>query len=254
MTAPAGSGAASTVAFAARSDVGRVRTRNEDVVDVDARRGWALLADGMGGHHGGDVAARLAVDTLADRLASGYRPGWRADAIVALLAEAVQAANDEIRRAAARDAALASMGTTLVAAVWAGAQVVCAHVGDSRLYRQHAGRFARLTRDHSVVQDQLDAGLIDDEQARHSPFRGMLTRGIGVDVVVTPEIARHDARPGDRFLLCSDGLTDMLRDDEIAALLAAPGSPDAIAASLVDAANRGGGRDNISVVVALVAI
>lgn len=254
MTAPAGTGTAPGIAFAACSDVGRVRMHNEDVIDVDARRGWALLADGMGGHHGGDVAARLAVGTLADRLASGYSPGWRADEIAAVLAEAVHAANDGIRREAARDAARAYMGTTLVAAVWAGGQVVCAHVGDSRLYRLHAGRFARLTRDHSVVQDHLDAGLIDDEQARHSPFRGMLTRGIGVDVVVTPEIARHDAQPGDRFLLCSDGLTDMLHDDEIAALLAAPGSPDAIAASLVEAANRCGGRDNVSVVVALVAI
>jgi protein phosphatase len=254
MAQPADAGAGRWIEFASRSDVGRVRVRNEDVVSVDSRHGWAVLADGMGGHRGGDVAARLAVATVSRQLASAYQPGWTAEAAGAALLAAVQAANTAIHRAARQSPELAHMGTTLVAAICADRHIVSAHVGDSRLYRLDAGRLVRLTRDHTVVQEQIDGGLIDDGQARHSVFRGLLTRGLGVEAVVSPELGRHAARPGDLFLMCSDGLTDMLYEEEIAALLAGGASLDAIAAQLVDAANRSGGRDNVSVIVARIVL
>lgn len=250
MAQPADTGLGRTIEFAARSDVGRVRARNEDVVSVDAGHGWAVLADGMGGHRGGDVAARLAVTTVNQQLESVYHPGWAAETAAEALLAAVQAANAAIHRAARQSIELAHMGTTLVAAICADRQLVCAHVGDSRLYRLDAGRLVRLTRDHTVVQEQIEVGLIDAGQARHSLYRGLLTRGLGVEAVVTADLGRHAARPGDLFLMCSDGLTDMLYEDEIADLLASGASLDALAAQLVEAANRSGGRDNVSVIVA----
>lgn len=250
MAQPADAGAVRSIEFASYSDVGRVRTRNEDVVSIDSDHGWAVLADGMGGHRGGDVAAHLAVTTVNQQLESAYRPGWAAEAAGGALLAAVQAANAAIHHAARQSIELAHMGTTLVAAICADQQLVCAHVGDSRLYRLDAGRLVRLTRDHTVVQEQIDAGLIDAGQARHSVFRGLLTRGLGAEAVVSPDLGRHAARPGDLFLMCSDGLTDMLYEDEIADLLVGGASLDAAAAQLVEAANRSGGRDNVSVIVA----
>jgi protein phosphatase len=244
------------VEFAAHSDVGRVRTRNEDALETCPERGWAVLADGMGGYRGGDVAARLAVsaalrrleyEAAADRMQS-------VETAAHSLARAVEDANTEVLRAGIADPDLAGMGATLLAVAFLDGQAVSAHVGDSRLYRWREGEFEQLTRDHTMLQEQVDGGVMSAEDARHSRYRGMLTRGVGVASLVQPELGVHVARAGDLFLLCSDGLTDMLDDDEIAAVLAGGEPLRATAEHLVAQANLHGGRDNVSVIVARMAV
>lgn len=241
--------------FCTRSDVGRVRKRNEDSLAIDERRGWAVLADGMGGYRGGDVASRLAVEAVLRRLErelvapDDAVPGH----VVAVLEGAANDANAAIRAEATRDPNLSGMGSTLVVAVFLADCVLVAHVGDSRMYRLRGGVLERLTRDHTMLQELLDAGILAPEDVAHSQFRGLLTRGLGVSPQVLPEPGSHSARPGDVFLLCSDGLTDMLDDAAIAAVLQPVESlaarPEDAADRLVALANAQGGRDNISVIL-----
>lgn len=235
--------------FAARSDIGRVRERNEDALAVRAERGWAVLADGMGGHRGGDVAAQIAVDVTLSGLEVDLIGEVPVDAAVQSLAAAAEAANAQILRTGALHPELAGLGATLVAAVFLGGEVVCAHIGDSRLYRLRDGRLELLTRDHTLLQEQIDAGMMSAEEARRSRWRGLLTRGLGVTRVAQADVGVHEALAGDVFLLCSDGLTDMLDDARIAAVLAAGEPAEASAQRLIEAANQCGGRDNVSVVV-----
>ncbi|MBD5802468.1 Serine/threonine phosphatase stp [Azoarcus sp. Aa7] len=241
--------------FCARSDVGRVRKRNEDSLAIDERRGWAVLADGMGGYRGGDVASRMAVEVTLQRL---HRELVAPDdgvpvRVAAALEAAAHDANAAIRAEAARDPNLSGMGSTLVVAVFLADCVLIAHVGDSRMYRLRGGVLERLTRDHTMLQELLDAGILAPEDVAHSQFRGLLTRGLGVSPRVQPEPGNHSARPGDVFLLCSDGLTDMLDDAAIAAVLVPVESlatrPEEAADRLVALANAQGGRDNISVIL-----
>lgn len=240
------------VEFAAHSDIGRVRERNEDAFAVCAERGWAVLADGMGGYSGGDVAAQMAVATALRRLGAEPAGVVSAAAASCALAGAVAEANAEILRAGAQRPGLAGMGATFVAAVFLPGEVVCAHIGDSRLYRLRDGRLAQLTRDHTMLQEQIDGGMMSAEDARRSRWRGLLTRGLGVGAQALPDVGVHGARAEDLFLLCSDGLTDMLDDDVIGAVLAAGGPLQARAEHLVELANLHGGRDNVSVIVARV--
>lgn len=232
------------------SSVGLVRARNEDVLWVDAERGWLVLADGMGGYRGGDVAATLAVSHVLDRLQHDAEANMDADVEAALLRSAVAEANMAIRTAAGLHHELAGMGATVVVALFRRHQLVHAHVGDSRVYRFRAGRLEQLTLDHTVLQEQIDAGMMDPETGRKLPYRGLLTRGLGVADDVLPDVGVHAVADGDRILLCSDGLTDMLEDGEIEALMGATGTPEALAESLIEAANDRGGRDNVSVIVA----
>ncbi len=232
-----------------RSDIGRVRSRNEDVAEVDSLRRWAILADGMGGYRGGDVAARISVDTVRSRLEQEYRPGWSVVEVKEALIAAARDANREVFRASQAAPELAGMGSTLVVVVFVGGNLVVAHVGDSRLYRKRDGVLERLTCDHTVLQEQLDDGMISAGDARLSSMKGMLTRGIGVSYALTPDVGLHESRAGDVLLLCSDGLTDMLDDAEIAAILEGGQSIETAADRLVAMANLHGGRDNVSVVV-----
>lgn len=239
----------STLRCIGMSHVGLVRSRNEDALWVDAERGWLLLADGMGGYRGGDVAAALAVSHVLNRLQQvdgGGDPEVDAEA----LREGIGEANTAIRCVAAAHAELAGMGTTVVAVLLNSQRVIHAHVGDSRLYRFRHGSLEQLTSDHTVLQEQIDNGMMDPEVGRRLPYRGLLTRGLGVAAEVSPDLGVHEVEVGDRFLLCSDGLTDMLADPEIAALLGDGGEPGDVARSLIDAANDHGGRDNVSVIVA----
>lgn len=235
---------------ASRSHVGRVRARNEDAHWVDAEHGWLVLSDGMGGYQGGDVAAHLAVDVVSHCLQSHARDLHDTGSMARFARHAADRANTEIRRAGREHPELASMGATLLLAAFLPEGLVCAHVGDSRLYRYAAGALELLTRDHTLLQEQVDAGLIGADEARQSKYRGMLTRGLGVAALVEADVAVHSVRETDIFLLCSDGLTDMLDDDEIVALLAAGDGLDVCAVRLVDAANDHGGRDNITVILA----
>jgi protein phosphatase len=240
------------VRWAALSDIGLQRARNEDAFLVVPERSYAVLSDGMGGHRGGDVAARIVIDTVRDELCR--RPvGSGAEASASALRAAVLAANDAVLAAAAEDRGLTGMGATVVAASLCADGLVFANVGDSRLYRYREGRLEQLTHDHTMLQELVDGGMISPEQALRTPFRGMLTRALGVEPEVLVDVRQTDLRPGDMLLMCSDGLTDMVDDDEIAVMLAAGGDVDDRAAALVAYANAGGGRDNITVVLAAVA-
>ncbi|MBW7860420.1 MAG: serine/threonine-protein phosphatase [Rhodocyclaceae bacterium] len=234
---------------AARTHVGRVRARNEDAILVDPLGRWAILADGMGGYRGGDVAARIAVETIGRRLAAEPLAGLDAHAVAGRVAQSVGQANERIWIEGYSNPELTGMGSTVVVVVFQPDAAISVHVGDSRLYRWRGGDLKQLTADHTVVQEQVDEGLMSPGSARHAPMRSMLTRGLGVMDIVEPEIGVHAVKTGDVFLLCSDGLTDMLDDEEICARLSSGDAVEVIAERLIDAANDQGGRDNVSVVI-----
>ncbi|WP_230976751.1 Stp1/IreP family PP2C-type Ser/Thr phosphatase [Pseudothauera rhizosphaerae] len=238
------------VRWAALSDIGRQRTRNEDAFRIVPERAYAVLADGMGGHRGGDVAARIVVDTFCSEMERHFaEAAGDGDCEQGMLA-AVNGANSAVLDAAARERGFLGMGATLVALVADADGLVFAGVGDSRLYRYRGGALEQLTHDHTMLQELVDGGMISAEQASKAPFRGMLTRALGVAPDVEVEVAHTDLQAGDLLLLCSDGLTDMVGDDVIAAALAGDRSLDERAAALVALANAAGGRDNVTVVLA----
>jgi PPM family protein phosphatase len=234
-----------TFAWAAATHQGRVRDHNEDALwprpnDQGVARGeaadhfLAAVADGMGGHIGGEVASRLAIEAA---VAAG---GDAVARVLAANAAVVATARDRPR--------LTGMGTTLTLAVFAGDMVEIGHIGDSRAYRYREGKLEQLTRDHSLVAEMVASGELRPEEAATHPFRSVITRALGLESAVAVDLVQRDLLPGDRFLLCSDGLTTMLAGPQIAALLAGRDGP-AAAAALVEAANRAGGFDNTSVVV-----
>ena len=231
---------------ASRSDVGRVRAHNEDLLFIDPGHRWAVLADGMGGYSGGAIAARIGVEVTCKALDRDYRKGWEANEASRVATAAVEEANREVYRAGDRDPELSNMGSTLLVVCPVRGGVVSVHVGDSRLYRFRCGVLQRLTRDHTLLQEYIDEGVFSEEEVMQSGARGVLTRALGVYETVEVEVGVHDIEPGDVLLLCSDGLTDMLHEPDIAELLSAASLEDA-AEALVLAANLRGGRDNISV-------
>ncbi len=238
--------------FACLTDCGMVRANNEDAVFMDPSRGLAVLADGMGGYNAGEVASGMATSLLAEHLGrwlddAGPEPDGRD--LRRAMQTCVAEVNCAIYESAQANAHYAGMGTTLVVAVFQGPRVVVGHIGDSRLYRLRSGSLSRVTRDHSLLQEQLDAGLITPQQAAVSVHRNLVTRALGVDEAVLLEVAEHRVEPGDCYLLCSDGLSDMVDDAGIAALLGQDASAEARARALVEAANARGGRDNISVLL-----
>jgi protein phosphatase len=243
----------SSLDMAALSDCGRVRAGNEDCVAAQPQVGLAVLADGMGGHNAGEVASRMAVDAIVAGVLAALEPGASPSSadVRALIAGAVTAANDHIHEEGRSSRERAGMGTTVVVALWHGASVTVAHVGDSRFYRLRGTELAQLTRDHTLVQDGLERGALTPEQARLAPARNILTRALGSEPAVEIDLHTHAAQPGDLYLLCSDGLTEMLEDAEIAAVLSGAGeSLHGIAEALVERANANGGVDNVSVVLA----
>jgi len=232
-----------------RSHVGRVRKTNEDEIAVDAELRIGVLADGMGGLEAGEVASRAAVTEILMRAERSRRrdEAW--------LKSAIDAANRRVLALSRQNGAM-PMGTTLVVWIDAGeGQCYIGHVGDSRAYRLRSGVLEALTEDHSVVQQMVRDGLISEAEARMAPNRNVITRAVGLDPVVDAEVRSWVRGPGDVFLLCSDGLTDMLTEQELELLLNARLSPagegdlhDA-ADSLIEAANDAGGVDNVSVVL-----
>ncbi|MGZ8210915.1 MAG: Stp1/IreP family PP2C-type Ser/Thr phosphatase [Burkholderiales bacterium] len=238
--------------IAARTDRGRVRSINEDCVAARAEAGFAVLADGMGGHNAGEVASQMAVRLIAEWLEQRRADMGTVDGSAArsLLASAIERANAEVFKAGAEQARYRGMGTTIVAALWHGAAVTLAHVGDSRAYRLRKGTLEVITRDHTLVQEQLERGLITLAQARIAANRNVLTRAVGTDTVVEIDFGTHDVEPQDLYLLCSDGLHDMLSERAIEETLAAGAhDPGLGAESLVRRANEAGGLDNVSVVL-----
>ena len=241
-----------------RTDTGRVREHNEDAVFANPHLGFVVLADGMGGYNAGEVASSMATTRLASELESALAaraphatdgPGGEAFA-GRCLRDAVADANAAIFQAAQDEAGYAGMGTTLVAALFFDDRVAVAHVGDSRLYRLRDGTLSLLTHDHSLLQEQIDSGLLSAEEARHSLNRNLVTRALGVDPLVEVDLAEHLVLPDDLYLLCSDGLNDMVPDEEIAlALQTLSGHLELAATQLVEMANDQGGRDNVSVIL-----
>jgi PPM family protein phosphatase len=222
-----------------RTDVGRGRPENEDRLLVDDERGLYAVADGMGGHRAGEVASATAVEALQAAFLDG-RP----------LDQAVEAANAAVFAKAAADAALQGMGTTLTAAaVLDGHTLLVGHVGDSRAYLMRDGAVAQVTDDHSLVEQLVREGRLSPEEAQTHPQRAIITRALGVDPEVEVDTYRVDLKAGDRLLICSDGLTNMLSDDTIAATLRRHADPQQAADTLVDMANQAGGDDNITVVI-----
>lgn len=231
------------------SHVGRVRVRNEDYVCCAEEMGLAVLTDGMGGHAGGAVASRLAAEAWMAhmQLVVAQRTVDAGE-----LRAAVAAANQSVFDEAQRDPFLQHMGTTLagVCVCPSSGRLLACHVGDSRIYRWRSDVLDCLTRDHSVLREQSDAGMIDPLGSGSAALRGLLTRAVGVAVCVEADVADFPLQDGDIYLLCSDGLTDMLPDAEIADVLGALGGAPRLAAEhLVDMANDRGGVDNVSVVI-----
>lgn len=242
---------------AGATDRGRKRTNNEDsFLALDGMHLFAV-ADGVGGNEGGEEASGIAVETLRevvpDMLAAGDRTppagaGRGADREPAALRYAVTLANRRILDAAALKPALAGMGTTLTTLLLSGSRAILAHIGDSRAYLLRSGRLRQLTDDHSLVAEQVKAGLLTPEQARTSSHRNVITRALGIGEDVAPDVQELVLQPGDRLLLCSDGLTEMVLDRDIAKVLAKHPPAQAVR-KLIDAANASGGVDNITAVV-----
>jgi len=251
----------STLEIANRSDAGMVRTHNEDAVFVDGA-GLAILADGMGGYNAGEVASGIAVDVikqgLLPELTSGRdlskvdgRTGLTHAAL--LLQQQIAAANKGIYEAAQNRPECAGMGTTVVAAVFHGNRVSIAHIGDSRCYRLRGDRFEQLTRDHSLLQEQIDSGQVTPDQAKFSLNKNLVTRALGIEAIVPADIAEYRVEADDIYLLCSDGLTDMVDPDVVHGIVDEQRATLEVAATqLIELANQNGGRDNISVVLARV--
>lgn len=242
--------------FASKTDTGLIRSHNEDSVALSPARGLAILADGMGGYNAGEVASGIATailkESLEDRLLN-FPWNLRANCskyLQQLVVESVEHANVAIYEAARSEPQYEGMGTTLVLALFHHDRITVAHVGDSRTYRLRHGVLELITRDHSLLQEQIDAGLIDPEWARFSPNRNLVTRAVGVNYSVDVEIHDHMTEAGDTYLLCSDGLSDMLSTEEIGEILTGVESDlEATCDALVQRANDNGGRDNTSVIL-----
>lgn len=240
-----------------KTDPGMVRSHNEDSVFGNPHGGLVVLADGMGGYNAGEVASGMTTTVLSTELEAAFATRSPDDeeaeglsyAHSAILSRVAQT-NSAIYNAAESQPQYAGMGTTLVLALFHDNKVTVAHIGDSRLYRLRDGELTQLTKDHSLLQEQIDAGMITAEDARHSQNKNLVTRALGVDPEVETEIHDHDALPGDIFLLCSDGLNDMVEDEETAMTLQVLGANlDLAATQLIQMANDNGGRDNVSVIL-----
>lgn len=239
-------------AFEVVTHPGLLRQNNEDAAAFDALRCLGVLADGMGGYNAGEVASSIAVSTiltdLADWLATSGAQAHSRDVRKAM-ERSVQRANHAILNVSHADPACAGMGTTLVVAVFQEQRLVLGHIGDSRAYRWRGQQLQQITRDHSLLQEQLDAGLITPAQAAVSSQRNLVTRALGIEAGVEPTLNEFAVDAGDLYLLCSDGLSDMVGDTDIADVLRGSGSLAHKARKLVDRANAHGGRDNITVLL-----
>jgi serine/threonine protein phosphatase PrpC len=239
--------------FCIRTDPGLARENNEDSVTVDEATRLGILADGMGGYNAGEVASGMATTFIKSELGR-----WLAQAgrhangreVRRAMEICVDNANRSIFNAANSNPQYRGMGTTLVVGVFQDGRLMLGHIGDSRCYRLRATQLEQITKDHSLLQEQMDAGLITPEQAATSTNKNLVTRALGVEDAVLLEVNEHRVDPGDLFLMCSDGLSDMLDDEAIAHILSSEGSLEQKTVQLIDAANANGGRDNISVLLA----
>jgi len=238
--------------FHGLTDAGLIRTNNEDSLAIDAAYGVAVLADGMGGYNAGEVASAMATDFMKSELIRWLptpNDPFNANRIERAIEMCADEANLSILNAAMANPLYAGMGTTLVVGVFHDKHLILGHIGDSRCYRLRHGRLTQITRDHSMLQEQIDAGLLTAAQAAAAPGRNLLTRALGVEKTTRIEIHEHHVHSADVYLLCSDGLSDMVSDDDIGIILAGQDDLPTIANALVVRAITNGGRDNVSVLL-----
>ena len=247
--------------FAELTDTGRVREHNEDAIGSIGDIGLMVLADGMGGYNAGEVASGIAVQIVTNLAAEGAtreerddidpHSGMMRQSIV--LRDAIYRANKIIYQTAQSQTNCEGMGTTIVACLFYDDKISIAHVGDSRAYRMRGGQLDQVTLDHSLLQELVDRGFYSAEEAQRSTNRNYVTRALGVEPTVEVEVHEYDVLPGDTYLLCSDGLCDMVEDDDIHLTISTfNASLDVVGQQLVDLANDHGGRDNVSVMLAQV--
>jgi serine/threonine protein phosphatase PrpC len=246
------------IEFGARSDTGQVREGNEDSFRAAPEINLFVLSDGMGGQASGEVASRLATEAIVAHCREvernptlslvGARIAGVSDASNRL-ASAIRFANGEVRRSAQQNAAQYGMGATVVAVWFTDERMSLAHVGDSRAYRLRGGELEQLTRDHSFIAEQVRRGIMTEQESAKSNLQNVLLRALGVDPEVEVEVNEELAIEGDTVLLCSDGLTRELSDEQIAAVLSGMDDAQKAADRLVDLANQAGGEDNITAIV-----
>ena len=245
--------------FVGQTDTGRVREHNEDTIASDVDVGLLVLADGMGGYNAGEVASGIAVKTITNLVREGLAredlgsldraTGLTRPSIV--LRDAITRANKIIYQTARSQAECEGMGTTVVAALFYDNKISIAHVGDSRLYRQRGSQISQVTMDHSLLQELVDRGFYSPEEAQRAANKNYVTRALGVEPQVEVEVQEHPVDKGDIFILCSDGLSDMVEDEDIRLTISTFGANlDTVAKQLIQLANENGGRDNVSVVLA----
>ena len=235
------------------TDVGLIREHNEDCIDWDIDRGLFLLADGMGGHNAGEVASDLAIQSVKRAMYDLLAPEVVESEVVDFnnaMYDAIVFANQEIYEQSQERPECAGMGTTLVVALVQSNKAIIANVGDSRMYYLRNGELKQITTDHSLVQEMVDGGFLTEDEAQKSVSRNLITRALGIADDVDVDIHEHELSVGDVFLMCSDGLTDLVTDDEISTILNENmGDLDMAAQKLVNSANDKGGKDNTSVII-----
>ena len=249
------------IEFAELTDTGRFREHNEDAIGSNPDLGLMVLADGMGGYNAGEVASGIAVQIVTELASEGagreelndIDPHSGLMRLSIILRDAVYRANKIIYQTAQSQTHCEGMGTTIVACMFYDDKVSIAHVGDSRAYRLRGGQLEQITLDHSLLQELVDRGFYSEEEAQRSTNRNYVTRALGVEPTVEVEVREHDVLPDDVYLLCSDGLPDMVEDDDIHLTISTfNASLDVVGQQLIDLANDHGGRDNVSVMLAQV--
>lgn len=237
------------LSVAAGTDVGRIRAGNEDSLyaDADQERGLFIVADGMGGHAAGEVASEMAVQIVARDL-TGVRDLGKTES-GARMAEALKAANRAIYERTIQEADKQGMGTTASCIMIGQGRYIIGHIGDSRVYLLRDGRFRQLTKDHSYVQEQVDAGFLTPEQARYHPYSNVITRCVGANAAVEADVLQGEIQNEDLYLVASDGLTGMVEDPQLKKILESKQTPGQMVDAMITEANRRGGLDNITAII-----
>ncbi len=232
------------------TDIGLVRSSNQDAFKIgkfDSGTVWAVLCDGMGGALGGDVASKMAVDLVAERILDNYNDNMKTSSVANLLESAINFASIKIYDLAREDETLSGMGTTVVAAIVRDGEAMISHAGDSRAYII-GENIRQITTDHSLVQEMLDRGEITEEEAKHHPIKNYITRALGVKDRISVDFTSEDFDNEDILLICSDGLSNMIESEDMKEITVT--ADDEICKELIDKANINGGKDNITVVIA----
>lgn len=233
-----------------KTDIGLVRSSNQDAFRIgkfDSGTVWAVLCDGMGGASGGDIASKMAVDLIAERILANYNDNMKTSSVANLLESAINFASIKIFDIAREDETLSGMGTTVVVTIIREGEAMISHAGDSRAYIISKD-IRQVTTDHSIVQEMLDRGEITEEEAKHHPIKNYITRALGVKDRISVDFTTEDFCENDILLMCSDGLSNMVESDSLKELIKC--ADDDTCNKLVDTANSNGGKDNITVVIA----